>query len=87
MDIIKIFDYNSRSCTSADPSRFSKFITHLVFFKQPITVCGKILEFEIISLNNYRTFAGTTKVVDNFFTNKVEVKKLSFLSTISYILK
>jgi predicted O-methyltransferase YrrM len=41
----------------------------------------------IIILDDYGTFAGTNKAVDDFFNNRAEVKKLPFSNTISYIVK
>ena len=41
----------------------------------------------IIILDDYGTFAGTNKAVDDFFNNKAAVKKLPFSNTISYIVK
>ena len=41
----------------------------------------------IIILDDYGTFAGTNKAVDDFFKNKAEVQKLPFSNTISFIVK
>jgi Macrocin-O-methyltransferase (TylF) len=41
----------------------------------------------VIILDDYGTFAGTNKAVDDFFKNKAEIKKFPFSNTISYIVK
>lgn len=41
----------------------------------------------IIIFDDYGAFAGTNKAVDDFFENKVEIKKLPFSHAISYIVK
>jgi hypothetical protein len=50
-DLTKKFDYENGFYATADSSRFSKFITHLEFFKQTSTVRGEILEFGIFKGN------------------------------------
>ncbi len=52
-DLTKKFDYENGFYATADPSRFSKFITHLEFFKQTSTVRGEILEFGIFKGNSF----------------------------------
>ncbi|MBL0012838.1 MAG: class I SAM-dependent methyltransferase [Flavobacterium sp.] len=52
-DLSKRFDYENGFYATADPSRFSKFITHLEFFKQTSTVRGEILEFGIFKGNSF----------------------------------
>jgi hypothetical protein len=47
----------------------------------------KVVKGGIIILDDYGAFAGTNKAVDDFFQNKVEIKKLSFSNAISYIVK
>lgn len=52
-DLTKKFEYENGFYATADPSRFSKFITHLEFFKQTSTVRGEILEFGIFKGNSF----------------------------------
>ena len=52
-DLNKRFEYENGFYATADPSRFSKFITHLEFFKQTSTVRGEILEFGIFKGNSF----------------------------------
>lgn len=52
-DLSKRFDYENGFYATADPSRFSKFITHLEFFKQTSSVRGEILEFGIFKGNSF----------------------------------
>lgn len=50
-DINKKFEYENGFYATADPSRFSKIISHLEFFKQTSTVRGEIVEFGIFKGN------------------------------------
>lgn len=52
-DLSKRFEYENGFYATADPSRFSKFITHLEFFKQTSTIRGEILEFGIFKGNSF----------------------------------
>ncbi|WP_418636173.1 TylF/MycF/NovP-related O-methyltransferase [Winogradskyella sp.] len=47
----------------------------------------KVTKGGIIVLDDYGAFAGTNKAVDDFFENKVEIKKLPYSNAISYIVK
>lgn len=51
-DINKKFECENGFYATADLSRFSKFITHLNFFKQTPTVRGKIIIFDDFFGNN-----------------------------------
>ena len=48
---------------------------------------SKVSKGGIIVLDDYGAFAGTNKAVDDFFKNKVEIKKLPYSNAISYIVK
>lgn len=48
---------------------------------------SKVTKGGIIILDDYGAFAGTNKAVDDFFENKVEIKKLPYANAISYIVK
>jgi hypothetical protein len=52
-DLDKRFEYENGFYATADPSRFSKFITHLEFFKQTSSVRGEIVEFGIFKGNSF----------------------------------
>lgn len=52
-DLNKNFEYENGFYATADPSRFSKFITHLEFFKQTSNVRGEIVEFGIFKGNSF----------------------------------
>lgn len=52
-DLNKKFEYENGFYATADPSRFSKFITHLEFFKQTSTVRGEIVEFGVFKGNSF----------------------------------
>ena len=52
-DLNRQFEYENGFYATADPSRFSKFITHLEFFKQTATVRGEIVEFGIFKGNSF----------------------------------
>jgi hypothetical protein len=51
-DLSKRFDYENGFYATADPSRFSKFMSHLEFFKRTSEVRGEILEFGIFKGNS-----------------------------------
>ena len=52
-DITRKFEYENGFYATADPSRFSKFITHLEFFRQTSHVRGEIVEFGIFKGNSF----------------------------------
>ena len=52
-DINKKFEYENGFYATADPSRLSKIISHLEFFKQTATVRGEIVEFGIFKGNSF----------------------------------
>src|SRR6266487_6202509 len=52
-DIARRFEYENGFYATADPSRFSKFITHLEFFRQTSNVSGEIVEFGIFKGNSF----------------------------------
>lgn len=49
----KKFEYENGFYATADPSRFSKIISHLEFFKQTSNVRGEIVEFGIFKGNSF----------------------------------
>ncbi|WP_299367876.1 TylF/MycF/NovP-related O-methyltransferase [Winogradskyella sp.] len=52
-DLEKRFNYENGFYATADPSRFSKFISHLEFFKRTSNVRGEIVEFGIFKGNSF----------------------------------
>jgi Macrocin-O-methyltransferase (TylF) len=52
-DLKRKFEYENGFYATSDPSRFSKFITHLEFFKQTSTIRGEILEFGVFKGNSF----------------------------------
>lgn len=52
-DLNKKFDYENGFYATADPSRFSKFISHLEFFKQTANIRGEIVELGIFKGNSF----------------------------------
>lgn len=52
-DLTRRFEYENGFYATADASRFSKFITHLEFFKQTSNVRGEIVEFGIFKGNSF----------------------------------
>lgn len=52
-DITRKFEYENGFYATADPTRFSKFITHLEFFRQTANVRGEIVEFGIFKGNSF----------------------------------
>ncbi len=52
-DLTRRFEYENGFYATADPSRFSKFVTHLELFKQTSTIRGEIVEFGIFKGNSF----------------------------------
>jgi hypothetical protein len=52
-DLEKRFNYENGFYATAEPSRFSKFISHLEFFKRTSEVRGEIVEFGIFKGNSF----------------------------------
>ena len=52
-DLEKRFEYENGFYATADPSRFSKFVSHLEFFKRTSEIRGEIVEFGIFKGNSF----------------------------------
>jgi len=52
-DISRKFEYENGFYATADPSRFSKFISHLEFFRQTSNIRGEIMEFGVFKGNSF----------------------------------
>ena len=70
-DLNKRFEYENGFYATADPSRFSKFITHLEFFKQTATVRGEIVEFGIFKGNSFFRWIKFRELLEQTNSSKV----------------
>ena len=52
-DLHKNFEYENGFYATASPARFSKFVSHLEFFKQTAHIRGEIVEFGIFKGNSF----------------------------------
>ena len=84
-DLEKSFEYENGFYATADPSRFSKFISHLEFFKRTSEVRGEIVEFGIFKGNSFfrwikfRDFSARSRKFDNFIkTIEDRIKKTTY---------
>ena len=70
-DLDKKFEYENGFYATADASRFSKFISHLEFFKQTSTVRGEILEFGIFKGNSFFRWIKFRDLLEQTFSRKI----------------
>lgn len=70
-DLDKKFEYENGFYATADPSRFSKFITHLEFFKQTSDVRGEIVEFGIFKGNSLFRWIKFRDLLEQTYSRKV----------------
>ncbi|WP_370000565.1 TylF/MycF/NovP-related O-methyltransferase [Winogradskyella sp.] len=49
----KCFEYENEFYATADPSRFSKFVSHLEFFRRTSKIRGEIVEFGVFKGNSF----------------------------------
>ncbi len=70
-DLSKRFEYENGFYATADPSRFSKFITHLELFNQTSTVRGEILEFGIFKGNSFFRWIKFRDLLEHTSSRKV----------------
>lgn len=70
-DIEKRFEYENGFYATADPSRFSKFITHLEFFKQTSHIRGEIVEFGIFKGNSFFRWIKFRDLLEHTMSRKV----------------
>ena len=48
---------------------------------------GRVVKGGIIIFDDYGAFAGANKAIDDFFSGKIEIKKLPYSHSIAYIVK
>jgi len=70
-DTARKFEYENGFYATADPSRFSKFITHLEFFKQTSNVRGEIVEFGIFKGNSFFRWIKFRDLLEHTASRKV----------------
>lgn len=70
-DINRRFEYENGFYATADPSRLSKIISHLEFFKQTSTVRGEIVEFGIFKGNSFFRWIKFRDLLEQTMSRKV----------------
>ncbi len=70
-DLDKRFEYENGFYATADPSRFSKFITHLEFFKQTTHIRGEIVEFGIFKGNSFFRWIKFRDLLEQTMSRKI----------------
>lgn len=70
-DLSRNFEYENGFYATADPSRFSKIITHLEFFKQTSNVRGEIVEFGIFKGNSFFRWIKFRDLLEQTHSRKV----------------
>jgi hypothetical protein len=67
----KKFEYENGFYATTDASRFSKFISHLEFFKQTSTVRGEIVEFGVFKGNSFFRWIKFRELLEQTQSRKV----------------
>jgi hypothetical protein len=70
-DLNKNFEYENGFYATANASRFSKFISHLEFFKQTSNVRGEIVEFGIFKGNSFFRWIKFRELLEQTFSRKI----------------
>ncbi|MAL59268.1 MAG: dTDP-6-deoxy-L-hexose 3-O-methyltransferase [Flavobacteriaceae bacterium] len=70
-DLERRFEYENGFYATADPSRFSKFITHLEFFKQTAHIRGEIVEFGIFKGNSFFRWIKFRDLLEQTMSRKI----------------
>jgi hypothetical protein len=70
-DLTRNFEYENGFYATANASRFSKFITHLEFFKQTSNVRGEIVEFGIFKGNSFFRWIKFRDLLEQTFSRKI----------------
>ncbi|NRD22824.1 class I SAM-dependent methyltransferase [Winogradskyella litoriviva] len=70
-DLEKRFQYENGFYATADPSRFSKFISHLEFFKRTSEVRGEIVEFGIFKGNSFFRWIKFRELLEQTSSRKI----------------
>jgi hypothetical protein len=70
-DLNRNFEYENGFYATANASRFSKFVTHLEFFKQTSNVRGEIVEFGIFKGNSFFRWIKFRDLLEQTFSRKI----------------
>ena len=70
-DIKKMFEYENGYMATAAPRRFSKFITHLEFFKNTSNLRGEIVELGVFKGNSLFRWIKFRDLLENTFSRKI----------------
>ena len=70
-DLSKKFEYENGFYATANASRFSKFITHLEFFKRTSDVRGEIVEFGIFKGNSFFRWIKFRDLLEQTYSRKI----------------
>lgn len=70
-DLNKKFEYENGFYATANASRFSKFISHLEFFRQTSNVRGEIVEFGIFKGNSFFRWIKFRELLEQTFSRKI----------------
>lgn len=70
-DLEKSFDYENGFYATADPSRFSKFVTHLELFRQTSIIRGEILEFGVFKGNSFFRWIKFRDLLEQTYSRKI----------------
>ena len=70
-DMNRRFEYENGFYATGDPSRFSKFITHLEFFKQTSHIRGEILEFGVFKGNSFFRWIKFRDLLEHKMSRKI----------------
>lgn len=70
-DLERCFEYENGFYATAHPSRFSKWLSHLEFFKQTATIRGEILELGIFKGNSFFRWIKFRDLLENTNSRKI----------------
>ena len=70
-DIEKNFEYENGYMATAEPKRFSKFITHLEFFKHTSELRGEIVELGVFKGNSLFRWIKFRDLLENTYSRKI----------------
>jgi len=70
-DMQKNFEYENGYMATAEPRRFSKFISHLEFFKQTSELRGEIVELGVFKGNSLFRWIKFRDLLENSYSRKI----------------
>jgi hypothetical protein len=70
-DLHRNFEYENGFNATASPARFSKFITHLDFFRQTSSLRGEIIEFGIFKGNSFFRWIKFRDLLEHTYSRKI----------------